>query len=76
MDRCRLCHFTKGAHDTKCPFLVDDPDFTAAMTAWEAGNDDGRSGRPKIGDNPQYLLGYRIGEAAAEEAENGVPWTS
>lgn len=47
------------------------PESGGSYNAYETGWLDGRQGKVPVTNNPSYMLGYREGEIAAEEAENG-----
>ena len=73
MASCHYCGYGEPGHNVACP----DSMMTAAAKAvahksWEAGYQDGRSGKPMRTDaSATYSLGYGRGVVALEEAENG-----
>ena len=83
MDVCRFCRFTRSSHPEYCPELLTGKDRATAIERWTAGKEQGRSGSPSAinGHRPelsssdlQYLMGFHLGEAALEEAQNSSRW--
>jgi hypothetical protein len=70
--QCSDCRFYNGEHDKSCPTLH--PEFRGRFAAgWSAG----RAGVPLDRSyHPAYILGWTLGDAAADEAENSVSWSS
>jgi hypothetical protein len=74
--RCRYCGrwdtFLPGVrvHDAECPVLMPEN-----MDDWEVGYVLGRSRHDYTQDaSPAERMGWRMGDSALDEAENGVAW--
>lgn len=71
MRSCGDCGYYHGGHHEFCP--TPNPKFRGRFAA---GWSDGRSRKPlDEGKHPAYVLGWNRGDAAADEAENSVPWS-
>jgi hypothetical protein len=70
MSRCHFCHWGHGGHDEACPEVAKNKE--RAHTDRRRGWDDGRAGKamPEA-ENRTYKLGWVMGTAALEEAQNG-----
>ena len=62
---CHYCCWSGGKHDNACPAVL-----LTARGRWDWGWNDGRDGLHKASQDLTYLLGYKVGEIAKEEAEN------
>lgn len=77
MSDCRFCgcrgqgNVPGDRHALACPMFGKKLD-TSKEVEWEAGWNHGRDGAEAMNPaQPVYMLGYRKGEAALEEAQNG-----
>lgn len=73
MSKCYRCGYN-GGHNQQCPESLKGVDRLTAVQRWIDGNDHGRSRMPQISDDPQYVMGWIHGDAAADEAENSSSW--
>lgn len=73
--RCIYCNYgTKdnkpvSYHSDACPLASGQLDESKKI-AFDAGYREGRAGRPRSNQEPDYRLGYLRGEAALESHEN------
>ena len=63
MSQCYYCRHGAGTHHLDCPKLE--------TVEWQRGRDDGRDGKQPLSDSPVYVLGWKVGEIALEEQQNG-----
>lgn len=72
MERCYYCRYERGGHDAYCPYVARNTgEAQFAMDEWHRGRDDGADGRQPRNGNPIYMLGWKAGEIALEEQQNG-----
>ena len=72
--KCSYCGYEPGDHALACPESELYKNTGRALDEWATGYRIGRSGNlAPIGSRPTktWLLGYRMGECALEEYENG-----
>jgi hypothetical protein len=69
---CPSCGFVRGGHHDACP--ETHPENAADH---QAGKSAGRDRQPYLNAaTPAYKLGWVQGDAAADEADNSVPWSA
>ncbi|MBU1203143.1 hypothetical protein KKH39_03855 [Patescibacteria group bacterium] len=66
--RCNYCLWSDDKHHDACPAVL-----LTGKERWDSGWNDGRDGLHKASQDLTYLLGYKVGEIAKEEAKNGHP---
>jgi hypothetical protein len=79
MERCRYCEVTGGRHLPGCPdehfpatpLSAEDIQRTARLHEWKSGYNDGRASKRPVSESQTYMIGWRLGDSAADEAANG-----
>jgi hypothetical protein len=75
MTRCEFCRYGGKQHAPECPALT--LLGSSERANYERGYRLGRSSRSPIPDDasPSFRMGWVNGNVAAEEWENGSPWS-
>jgi hypothetical protein len=72
MDACYYCRYERGGHDACCPYVARNTgEARFALAEWHRGRNDGADGMQPRNSNPIYMLGWKVGECALEEQQNG-----